>query len=364
MHAGGLARSLRKLRPQLKLEAIGGRYLREAGVEVLQDTVTKAAFGLRAFGRAFEVAALLRKLRRRWDLQGPPKLVICCDSWTMNKHVLALAREFGCQTMYYVSPQVWASREGRVEKMAQLVDRLACILPFEEQWLRDRGVHATFVGHPLFDELPDKSPDFPENERFPNRPPRIALNFGSRLGVARANLPPMLKAVSLIFQAFPAASFVTPVVPATAAYVREAVGERIEVSDDFDNALSGCDLAITVSGTATLHTAAHGVPMVVVYRGNPLLWHGIGRFLIKTRTFALVNLLHPARQRVVEEFIPWFGDPEPVAKAAVTLLQDPATLAAQRAKLAEVVDPLRKKGAGENAARIALELLDGEKQGI
>ena len=228
-HAGGLVRSLLEQRPGLQIEAVGGHGVEAAGATLLQDTVTKAAFGLRAFGRAFEVAAMLRRLRRRWEADGPPGLVVCCDSWTLNKHVLGLARRFGCRTFYYVSPQVWASREGRVRRMATLIDRLACILPFEEQWLRDRGVNATFVGHPLFDELPDGPPEFDPAAHFPNRPPRVAVNFGSRLGVARQNLPPLMEVVGLIRDRHPAATFVTPVVPATADYVRSAatgVGSR------------------------------------------------------------------------------------------------------------------------------------------
>ena len=363
MHAGGLAKALLRRRPDLRIEAVGGQHLKDAGANVLHDTVTRATFGLKAFGRAFEVMALLRQLRRRWREHGPPRLVVCCDSWTMNKHVLKLARTFGCRTMYYVSPQVWASREGRVRRMATLIDKLACILPFEEAWLRERGVDATFVGHPLFDELPDTPPTFDEAEHFPNRPPRIALNFGSRLGTAKANLPPMLEVRRLISDAFAHAKFVTPTVPATDAYVREQAGDMFHVEQNgFDDVMADADLAITVSGTATLHTAAHGVPMLIVFRGPRLLWHLVGRHIVKTRTYGLVNLLHPERKHVAPEFIPWFGDPRPIATKALELLENPDLLAKQRRELARVVDPLRQKGAGDNAAVIALELLDATGQ--
>ena len=351
MHAGGLVRNLLRLRPQLRVEAVGGGRLRAAGATVLHDSVARATFGLRAFGRAGEVWRMLRALRRRWRRDGPPRVVVACDSWTMNKHVLALARGFGCRTMYYVSPQVWASRPGRARRMAALTDAVACILPFEEAWLRERGVNATFVGHPLFDDLPATPP---KSEH--DGPPRVAVNFGSRLGTARANLPGMLAVVGAMRRAVPGVTFATPVVPATAALVRGHAG-GIEIRDDFDAAVAGCDLALTVSGTSTLHTAAHGVPMVVVYRANRPLWETLGRRIITTRTFALVNLLHPRREHVVPEFVPWFGDPRPVADAAISLLTDPAARADQRARLAEVVDPLRGGGAGERAARMALALM-------
>lgn len=358
MHASGLVRALSRQRPGLKIEAIGGSHLREAGANVLHDTVSRATFGLKSYGRVFEMAAMFRRLRHRWKANGPPKLVVCCDSWTLNKHILALAKKFGCRTMYYVSPQVWASREGRVNRMVELIDKVACILPFEEAWLRERGVNATFVGHPLFDELPDEPTVFNEAEHFPNRPPRIAMNFGSRRGTAKANLGPLIEVAKRIRAAHPRAKFVTPTVDATHDIVREAAADMIEVvHNDFDDAVRGCDLAVTVSGTATLHTAAHGVPMIIVYRGSRIIWHALARHIIATRTYGLVNLLHPDRLHVVPEFIPWFGDPGPIAEAALALL-NPATLVETRRMLAEVVDPLRKKGAGDNAARMAIELLD------
>ncbi len=356
MHAGGLVRALLDQCPELKVEAAGGQHLRDAGATLLFDTVTKATFGLAAFGRAAEVWSMLRQLKRRWREQGPPKLVICCDSWTLHKHVLKLARQFGCRTMYYISPQVWASREGRTVKMARLIDRLACILPFEEQWLHDRGVNATFVGHPLFDHLPDPQRREPREARDGLH---VAVNFGSRLGTAKAHLPALTAVIDRIEAALPGARFSTPTVSTTDALVREAVGERVAVDlDGFDRIMADADFAVTVSGTATLHTAAHGVPMVIVYRAGRFLWHALGRHIVKTRTYGLVNLLHPERRHVVPEFIPWFGEPAPVADAALSMLRDPTALATKRGELAAIVDPLRHRGAGMNAAKIALELLD------
>ena len=334
--------------------------MRGAGVALWHESVKKSRMGLGAFLRAGEVLGVLRRTRRRFKADGPPQLMVCCDSWTMNKHFLAVAKEFGVKTLYYVSPQVWASREGRVARMRKLIDKMAVILPFEEQWLRDRGLDATFVGHPLFDDLPSEPPAFDAATHFPNRPPVIALPAGSRRKVAADNLPKMLAVADLIRDKFPDAAFVSPTVESTHAAVAAWADGRPWLTvkrDAFDELVGAADACVCVSGTATLHTAALGVPLVAVYSASRVLWEMIGKRLIKTRTFALVNWLHPTRTHVVPEFVPWFGDPHPVADQVIDWLSDPAKLAAKRAELAAVVDPLRQKGAGENAARIAAGML-------
>ena len=359
-HAAGLAAALKSLRPEVTLEGVGGSAMRGAGVSLWHESVKRSRMGLGAFLRAGEIYALLRRVRRRFRDDGPPQLMVCCDSWTMNKHFLAVAKEFDVKTLYYVSPQVWASREGRVVRMRKLIDRMAVILPFEEDWLRRRGLDATFVGHPLFDELPAEPPVFDGQNRSPNRPPVIALPAGSRRKVAADNFPKMLAVADLIRKRFPAATFVSPTVESTHETVSAWTQGRpwLTVKQDaFDELVGAADACVCVSGTATLHTAALGVPLVAVYAASRFLWETVGRRLIKTRTFALVNWLHPTRQHVVPEFVPWFGDPRPVADQVIAWLSDPATLAAKRKELAAVVDPLRRKGASENAATIAAEML-------
>jgi lipid-A-disaccharide synthase len=132
----------------------------------------------------------------------------------------------------------------------------------------------------------------------------------------------------------------------------------------FDEMVPKCDLCLTVSGTATLHTAVHGVPMIVVYRGSPYLWHGFAKFLIHTRTFSLVNLLTENREHIVPEYVPWYGSNEPVAQKALEYLRDPKLLEEQRGKLRHVVETVSRPGASRNAASIAMDLLyNGKKSG-
>lgn len=369
-NAAGLAAALRRRVPDARIEGLGGPAMAAAGVRLHAETVGRAAMGLRAFARAGEVAGLLRRADRLYR-EHRPDLAVCVDSWTMNKHFAALAKRHGVPVLYYVAPQAWASREGRVRRMRRVVDRLACILPFEEAWFRARGVDATFVGHPLFDGLPSRRDAAkPQAAHVLDAPPVVGLLPGSRRSVTAANFPRMLAVADRVRAALGGATFLVPTTPATEGVVGPRVAGRPWVSAEagaFDDALRRCDLAIAVSGTATLHAAAWGVPMLVVYAGNPLLWHAAGRWMIRTRTFAVVNLLareatppfggaDPA-DHLVPEFIPWHGSVAPVADAAVALLRDPAALGAQRSALLALVATLDRPGASDRAAELALDLI-------
>jgi lipid-A-disaccharide synthase len=140
-----------------------------------------------------------------------------------------------------------------------------------------------------------------------------------------------------------------------------AIGERPDrfetELDGFDRLVPRCDLCITKSGTSTLHIAGHGVPMIVVYRANRVLWHLLGRWIVKTRTFSLVNLLSDPNDPIVPEFIPWYGSNEPVAREALDHLRHPQKLERQRQRLAELMQRLDRPGASMNVAKLAMEMI-------
>ena len=359
-HAGQLVRSLRQLDPAIEVEALGGPALRAAGATVLHETVRSAAMGLAAARRGPEVLRLLRWTRNHFA-QRRPDLQICCDSWGMNGRFAKLAHDAGVPVLYYIAPQAWASREGRVKQLRKRVDRLACILPFEERFFRDRGVPAVFVGHPLFDELPPRQPRPPVPAAFTaDRPPVVGLLPGSRRGEAAANFPPMLDVARRIRATFPGVRFVVPTTGATDPVVRRHATGATDLTirlDAFDELVPQCDLCVTVSGTATLHVASHGVPMLVVYRLPAWQWHLAARWVIRAPAIALVNLLNGPGERLVPEFFPWNGRADAVANAAVDLLAHPSKLAAQTAGLDRLVRTLDHPGASMNVARLAMELM-------
>jgi lipid-A-disaccharide synthase len=359
LHAAQLILELKKLDHTLIIEGIGGPRMRDAGCVVHHETVRSAAIGLGAIKRLPEVIRLLR-WTRRWFQQHKPDLQICCDSWGLNSYFARLARIFEVPVLYYIAPQTWASREGRVKAIRRRVQRLACILPFEEAYFRKFGINATFVGHPLFDELPPRTPRPPAAAFTPDRPPVVGLLPGSRRGGAKKNFPAMLAVADRLRQKFPDIRFLVPTTPGTDPTVRELTAGRTDIElslDAFDQVVPRCDLCLTVSGTATLHLAGHGVPMVVVFRDSAFLWHAIGRWVIHTRTFALVNLLSGLDRHIVPEYVPWTGPIDTVAAEIESLLEHPEQRDTQTAALAALIDTLDKKGASANVARIAMEMM-------
>ncbi|HYO07951.1 MAG TPA: lipid-A-disaccharide synthase [Tepidisphaeraceae bacterium] len=367
-HAAELIRHLRQLDPAIQVEGLGGAKMAAAGATLLEETVGRAAMGWRGALRAVEASRWLKRTAERYrDPATRPDLHVCVDSSAVNLPFARLAKQkFGVPVLYYVAPQLWASREGRIKKVRQYVDHLACIFPFEQEYFRSRGVKATFVGHPLFDQLPpaaDRARARPPGPRFPDAPPVVGIIPGSRRGEVRANLPHLMEVMDRVRRQFPQVSFLVPTTAASDALVRQTLGPAgangsVTVQQDgFNDLVPRCDLVITKSGTSTVHVAAWNVPMIVVYRVNPLLWHGVARWLVKTRKIAMVNIL-AGQTDLVPEFIPWYGSNQPVADCAIDLLKHPEKLAEQRAKLTKLMRLLDRPGASMNAAKLAVELME------
>jgi lipid-A-disaccharide synthase len=357
-NAAALIRSLKTLDPAIEVEGLGGPKMKAAGATLLEDTVERAAMGWRGALRALEARRWMKLIARRYREQ-KPDVHICVDSSAINIPFAKQAKSFGIPVLYYVAPQLWASREGRIKQMRKYVDHVACIFPFEQEYFRSRGVKATFVGHPLFDQLPAERRRV-NGPWFPEAPPVIGIVPGSRRGEVKANLPHLIDVMKRIQAQFSNTAFLIPTTPAVDALVTEMLkphplGGAIE-QNGFNRMMPSCDLVITKSGTSTVHVAAWNVPMIVVYRVNPILWHLAGRWLIKTRKIAMVNIL-AGQIDLVPEFIPWYGSNAPVADCAIDLLQHPEKLADQRQKLAKLMKQLDEPGASKNAAKLAMELM-------
>jgi lipid-A-disaccharide synthase len=396
-HAAHLIAALRAIEPDLVIEGLGGEEMRAAGATIHRETVLRAAMGWKGALRYFELRRAV-KWTQRYFRKSPPDLQICIDSWSMNWHFAQIAHDMHIPVLYYVAPQVWASRPGRVKKLARYVDRVACILPFEEKYFQDNGVNATFVGHPLFDALPARR-DVDDASRFPNRSPVIGIAPGSRSSVARDNFPNLLEVADHVLAAFPQTIFRIPTMTSTHDVVEQHLkqwqarrsahtpslartatvppaetsaqipaGEGLQSigpftfgMERFDELIQPCDLCLAVSGTNNLHIAGLGVPVIVVYRINPIVWNLAGRWIVNTRTFSLVNLLNDNHQQIVPEFVPWYGSNAPVAAKTLEYLRNPQLLTDQRDRMRNLIRTLNKPGASRNAANLALEIMNGRK---
>jgi len=362
-HAAGAIAALKRLDPSLQIDAVGGPAMAQAGAVVHTETTKRAAMTWHGVKRVGEIRRIEKWLIERYRSSERPDLHVCVDSSGFNLRFAAMAKRAEVPTLYYVAPQLWASREGRIKQVRASVDRLACIFPFEEKWFGDRGVNATFVGHPLFDHLPPNRFDRIPHLRYPDRAPVIGVVAGSRRSEVKANFPPLLDAMKLIAAAHPTARFLLPTTPAgqeligSDEYAAELDALDCTIQQDaFDELIPQCDLVLCKSGTSTVHVAAYAVPMVVVYRINMLLWKAAGQFLVKTPKIAMVNIL-AGNIELVPEIIPWNGDPQIVANEALKMLAEPERLADLRVKLRELIRPIEAPGASENVARMALEML-------
>ena len=374
-HAAPVIARLKKLRPDLPIWALGGPEMAAAGAELIEMTTGKAAMQLGAALQALEHKRRLSRLAR-WLAQRPVAVLLPVDSPAANWSICGLVRKRqpGARIVHLVAPQLWAWGAWRVRKLRRLTDRVLCLLPFEPAWFKARGVEAVYVGHPAFEagvaagEEPRRLADLAPGLGGGN--PKLALLPGSRMGEVNANWPMMLQIMRQLRERHPELS-------AVAAAVDEPIARRVreltaasDPTEDWSGplrlavaqtpaVLAWCDLALVVSGTATLHVALHRKPMVVVYNMSRLSWEIGGRWIVRTRTFALPNLLGEAMGlgRVVPEFVPHFRRAAPVQDAVERLLADPLAAEAQRRAMDAIAAGLARPAYSVAAADQVLNIL-------
>jgi lipid-A-disaccharide synthase len=340
---------------------VGGPAMRAAGLKPLGDASALGVTGvLEVVGRIASIWSAYRSAGAALDdARGRPDLAILIDYPDFNLRLAARARRAGVPVLYFISPQVWAWRPGRVRRMAGIVDRMLVILPFEEAIYRDAGIPVEFVGHPLLDLVRVQRGRRQERTALgldPGRPV-IALLPGSRRNEMRAHLRPMLLAASLVREEFRDVQCLLTVAPTfdrdavesliTAAAPARAARPVLVFEDRYD-AVAAADAAVVASGTATLETALLGVPMVVVYRMHPLTY-ALARRLMRLRDIGMPNLI--AGRRVVPELVQENCTGEAIARELRRLLTDPAAADRMRRDLGEVRGRLGARGAISRAAR-------------
>jgi lipid-A-disaccharide synthase len=359
-HCAGLITALKQTGCEIEFVGVGGPKMAAAGCELLEDTTGKAAMTYNAFGHIAYFYGLIKRISS-FLKNNKTDLVIVCDSPAFNFHVAKAAKKLGVKTLFYVAPQLWAWAEWRIGKLHKYCDKLCCILPFEQAWFASRGIDVTFVGHPLLDETDADLSHY--RKRYVDFEPRkavIALMPGSRDAEINSLWVPMQQAAIRIKRKYPNVTFTAAAVDEKRKDILKSVRVigfkgRYEVGSVAETARQA-DFAIVASGSATLQVAAAGCPMVIMYQSNKIIWHLLGRWLVKTKHLSLVNIL--AGKELVPEFMPYFSSIEPIADTVEKLLADRDALAQISSELIKLAGPLRRGNASEKTAQIVISLLN------
>ncbi|MEM1181580.1 MAG: lipid-A-disaccharide synthase [Acidobacteriota bacterium] len=365
LHAARLVSALADRRPELRFFGLGSHELKAAGCSLVADSAEISVVGivevLKIYRRAREIfEALLAEVDRR-----QASLAILVDFPEFNMRIARELKKRGVRVIYYISPQIWAWRKGRVKAIARDVDLMLVLFPFEVDFYRGHGVDVVHVGHPLVDEVPRRPTAWETAPPSAMEPVTLALLPGSRRSEVRALLPQMAGAALQLRQELESRGRALRVrliqAPSIAdELLAEILGpdadffERIR-SDRFD-AIAGSHLALCASGTATVEVALLEVPMVVLYR---LKWtsYVLGRLLVDLPHFCMVNLV--LDERVVPELLQRETAPPVVTAEALRILDDPAALAKMRGGLARLRPALGSSGASERAAEAISRRIGG-----
>jgi len=361
LHGANLVKAIRQFNPNISFVGIGGPKMEGQGVEALVSASETAVVGLsEVFRKLGNIAKAYFGLSRVLK-QFRPSLLILIDYPEFNLRLASKAKKYGIPVMYYISPQVWAWRPGRVKKIASVVDRMVCILPFEKEFYEKRGLRVDYVGHPLCDiELPEVSPgEILEELGLKNNYPVLGLLPGSRDQEVESLLPNMVGAVKLLKVRYPNLGCILPLAPTIREdrvehLVRDA-GVEIRISRaNIYELLSCCHCALVASGTATLEAAIMGVPMVVVYKVSPVTFF-LAKRVVRVEHICLVNLV--AGYTLVPELIQDGVTPEEITQQLINILEDEKNRTKMKKGLEEVREKLGKGGASRRAAEIALEMI-------
>lgn len=355
-HAAELVRELKLSYPDSKFTGVGGRHLRAAGQDQLFDLAEHAVVGLT------DVLINYFKFRKFFHsvlndlIEKKPDVLILVDYPGFNLRLLEKVKHALPQTkiVYYISPQVWAWKAGRAKRMAEQIDLLLVIFPFEKKWFQDKtpGFNVQWVGHPILDRWNKDQGQV----SWDDLPKRITLLPGSRRKEIAAHLPIFLDTVRMLSSYLLGHTFTILAADAECEkQIREIINDcqaqnlSIEICSSYQlTHLSRSRLALVASGTATLECALAGVPMLVIYKTNPLTYF-IGKRLVKLEFLSIVNLI--GSKKVVPEFLQSRARAEVLFEAAKKLLESKEASESMRRQLREVVDSLGQPGANQEAVR-------------
>ncbi|MDI6758198.1 MAG: lipid-A-disaccharide synthase [Candidatus Omnitrophota bacterium] len=361
LHAANLAREILQINPQIRITAVGGDALRQTGIEVFYDIKTIAVMGFFDVLRKLPQFFFLKKLVLEKIKQEKPSAIIMVDFSGFNLRLAKIIKKT-IPIIYYISPQVWASRSGRVKTIKEYVSKIIVFFKFEEEFYKKYGINANLIGHPLLDTC---KPAMSKKElfnklNFSETKTTFALLPGSRKQEIEKILPVMLKTSILISKEIPDAQFVIAksLLIDWDIYNRNICGLNINVmvvEGITTDCLNIADFCLICSGSATLETAIMQKPFVVIYKMG-LLNYLLYRPQVRCPYIGMVNII--ADKLVCPEFIQFKASPKKIAKTVLEILKNPVRLERIKSGLSQVRDLLGEKGATARAAKIITAILE------
>jgi lipid-A-disaccharide synthase len=362
LHAANLVKALRELCPQVRCYGMGAGAMRATGVEILVDSSTLAVVGLvEVLAHYREIKVALSTLQAVIKTR-KPDLLILVDYPDFNLRLAATAKWAGVKVLYYVSPQVWAWRPGRVKKIGRAVDMMAVVFAFEVPFYEKAGVPVRFVGHPLVDEAKPSMTRAQALGRFAlaSNGKVIGLFPGSRRSEIKRLMPVIAQTAKLLRTRFPRAQFVLPVAPGLDRKLIETYLDDtappvtlVEEANIYD-VIQVCDAIITKSGTATLQIALMATPMVIIYKVSGLSYW-IARRLVTVKQIGLANIV--AGKRVAKEFIQDEARPQAIAAEIECLITNKEYADTLRRDMTGIRAALGEGGGSRKVARLVTDML-------
>jgi lipid-A-disaccharide synthase len=374
LHGAKLATALLRADPDLKLEGVGGRLMKAAGVKLLADIRDLGVVGVvEVLSHLSSIWNVYQKVREKLRREAPD-LVIFIDYPDFNLRMARVARRMNIPAVYYISPQIWAWRQGRIKTIAKLIDKMLVIFQFEKEFYDAAGLDCEFVGHPLLDDLKI----LPTRAQLRNRlgldpdRPTVGLLPGSRYQEVSRLLPMMLSAMKRLKDRIPTLQLVLAAAPSLETGVVESIVsasgqvskesglEVLVVADQSNEVIAASDAVVVASGTATLQAAILETPMVIVYKVFGLTYL-LARMLVHTKHIGLANLV--AGERIVPELLQSRVTAKTMEHEVYKMLTDPVYTEGIKKGLAQVKARLGLPGASARAAKTILDFLGSVKKG-
>ena len=361
IHAADLIQALKTADPSVRITSVGGKKMQAVSDVFLYDLASKGASGfIEPLKKMPLWIKLLNQLREYMETQNPVALIVV-DFYGFNHQVLGMAKHRNIPAYYYVTPQVWASRQYRAKQLARLTKKMFVIYPFEPEFHKKFGGNAVFLGNPLLNQLPALQPKDYHVADHKNHAWKLGMLPGSRMGEIKRLTPVFYQAFKQVLKEFPntqAYMFLLP--DADEKVFLDLIGENPHanfhlVKDKNYEMRAQMDFLLACSGTATLENALLGIPMVVAYK---LFWptYQIAKMVIKVPYISLVNLL--SQKALVKELIQHDATPNALAAETMAMFQNPAKLNAMHQALLKLRASLGEPGL---PARAAAEILSDLK---